>query len=113
MATGHLITYLNLTFLGDINLSHLYDTCRQLITDRQVELLTSQLSVKLLVLLQIIQDNLLDQLILLSVCRPLAYLDGVIIQFFQRFAGKLSTLSDNLRIHIVFNTLRNLAVCKH
>ena len=55
----------------------------------------------------------LGRLIFLSVCRPLAYLDGVIIQFFQRFAGKLSTLSDNLRIHIVFNTLRNLAVCKH
>ena len=112
MATGHLITYLNLTFLSNVNLCHLNDTSRQFITDSKVEFLTSQFGIQFFIFLQIVQDHLLDKFVLISIGSPFTNLNSIVIQIFQSLATKLSALRNHFSIHVVFNTLRNFIVSK-
>ena len=113
MTTGHLIPNLDLTFLSNVNLSHLNNTSRQFIADRKIKFLTSQLSIQFLIFLQIIQNHLLDKFVLISIGSPFTYLDRIIIQFFQSLARELNSLRNNFCIHIVFNSLRNLTISQN
>ena len=70
MTTSHLIPYLDLTLLGDVDLGHLDDTRGELVSHRLIKLTTTELGVVLLRLLQIVSDDLGDELIGVFVARP-------------------------------------------
>ena len=78
----HLITDLDLTLLSDVDLSHLDDTRRQLIAHRLVELLTAEVSLVFLRLLEVVRDHLGDELVGMFVARPAREDDFIIVECF-------------------------------
>ena len=60
VTTGHFVTHLDLTFLGDVDLRNLHNAGRQLVAHGEVELLSPKLRIQLLVFLEVIHDQLLD-----------------------------------------------------
>ena len=113
MTTGHLVAHADLTFLGDVYLGHLHDTRGELVADRDVEFLTTQFGIVLLVLLQVVDDGGTNQVVLGGIGRPLAHLYRGVVDFAENSLGKLGALGHDVGTHKVFHTLRNLALCEH
>ena len=105
MTTGELITHTNLTLFGHIYLSHLQDARRKFVTNGDSKLLTLHLSIKQLVLLHIVDDELTNEFILMLIICPLAGLDITVLQVLQVCHSELRTLRDNLCTGIVLHTL--------
>ena len=105
MTSGQLITYADLTLLSYIYLSHLQDAVWQLVTDSDSELLTLHLSIKQLVLLHEVDNQLGNQLVLMLVCCPVANLYIAILKVAQGCSSELATLGDDLGTGVVLNTL--------
>ena len=70
MTTCKFITYLNLTLLGNVNLSHLKNTRRKFITNSNCKLATLQFCIKLLILADIVHNQSLNQTIGMIVISP-------------------------------------------
>ena len=96
VTTCHLITDLDLTLLSDVDLSHLDDTRRQLIAHRLIELLTAEVSLVFLRLLEVVRDHLGDELVGMFVARPAREDDFIIVECFELRAGELRPLADLL-----------------
>ena len=105
VTSGKLITNTDLTLLGYINLSHLQDSVWQLVTDGDSELLTLHLSIKQLVLLHEVDNQLSNELVLVLIVCPVADLYVTILKVAQSCSSKLATLGDDLSTCIVLNTL--------
>ena len=75
MTTRHLITYTDLTFLSNIYFSHLDNTGRKLITDRDSKLLTFQFGIQFFILLNIIHHQVTNHTISVFVTCPITQLD--------------------------------------
>ena len=74
MATGELVADTNLTLLGNIDLCHLQDAGGQLVADGDGKLLALVLCVEQLELLQVIDNELGNELVLMFIVSPVAYL---------------------------------------
>ena len=110
MTTGQLITYTDLTLLGNVNLSHLQDAVWQLITDGDCKLLTLHLGIKQLILLHEVDNQLGNELVFVLIIGPVANLYVTILKVAQGCSSKLATLGDNLSTCIVLNALRCLTL---
>ena len=109
MATCHLITDTDFTFLGDIHLGHLHDARRKFVTNRDVEFLAVQFGIDFLVFADIVDDSLANQVVLLGVVGPLAEDKGSVVEPFEQSGGKRSTLRDDFRANEVFHSGRGLS----
>ena len=105
MATGELITHLDLTLLGNVNLSHLQDTRRQLITNGNGELAAVLLSGQLLVLADEVHDQMLNHVIDALIIRPAITLNTIILEVLQSGYREAATLVDDLSICVILHTL--------
>ena len=103
MAAGKLVADTNLTLLGHVDFCHLEDAGGQLVANGDGKLLALHLSVKQLVFLHEVDNQLgYEEVLMLVVC-PVAYLYVTIFQIFQSRNSELRTLSDYLCAGIVFN----------
>ena len=104
MTTGHLITNTDLTLLGNINLSHLDDTCRQLVADSNSKFLTFQLCIEFLIFLDKVRYQCTDQFIGMLVFCPIAQLNSSKVYITEIRSIEFSTFTDYFSSHIVFHT---------
>ena len=105
MTTCQFITDTDLTFLGNIYLSHLQNTIGQLVTNRDGKLAALQLCIQQLVLLHEVDDQLGNQLVLVLVTGPVVGLDVTILKVAQGSCRELATLGDDLSTGIVLHAL--------
>ena len=70
MTSGELVADTYLTFLGNIYLSHLMNTCWQVVADGYSELAALELCIEKLVLADIVHDETLDKLVGVLVSGP-------------------------------------------
>ena len=105
VTTCHLITDLDLTLLSDVDLSHLDDTRGQFITHGLVELLTTEIRLVFLRLLEVVGDHLRDELIRVLVARPPREDDLVVVQSLELGAGELSTLANLLNTEEILHAV--------
>ena len=80
MTTGHLITYANLTLLGNIYLGHLDNARGKLVADSDGELLALHLCIKNLELLQVVDNQLANELVGVLVVGPTAELYSCVVE---------------------------------
>ena len=112
MTTSKFITYLNLTFLSDVNLSHLQNTRRKFIPNSDSKFLTLHLGIHLLVLTDEVHNQLLNKKVSMLIISPAIWLDTLIIKVLQCSYSELASLRDNLCVRVVFNTFWNLIFCQ-
>ena len=100
MASGHLVTHLELAFLGDVDLGHLNDArLRELVAVGEVVLLTLDGGIGLLPLDRIVVDRGLDQRVGMCVASPVARSE---VQVTHHHAGLLvRRLAGDLLEHLL------------
>ena len=113
MTSSQLITDTDLTFLGNIDFSHLQDARRQLITNRNGKLATLNLCIQQFVLTDVVHDKLLYQGISMLITCPVVRLNSVILKILENGCGKLAALCDNLGTSVIFDTLAGLIFSKN
>ena len=113
MTSGKLVAHSYLTFLRNINLCHLKNAGRKLVTYGNGELSALQFGIKKLILAYIVHYELLDELIGVRVVCPSVRLDAVILEVLEYRSSKLAALCDNLRTGIILHTLRNLILSEN
>ena len=96
VTTGHLITYADLTTLSHINLRHLDDTVRQLITDSEVELLALELRIHLFVFSDVVKHALSNEFVLVRIRSPVLKQNREVIDLVETLFGEVLTLGDQL-----------------
>ena len=104
VAAGHLITHLQLTLGCEINLGELQYTCRQLITDREVELLTLVAAELLVKLDVVVVQQLVDHIIRSLLACPGQRVYGRVINRAERLRVELAALADHRLTKIVGDT---------
>ena len=112
VTSGQLISDTDLTLLGNIYLSHLKDSRRKFVTNGDSKLLALHLSVEQLILLHEVDNQLGDELILVSIGSPIADMHITILKILEVGHCECATLGDYLRTSVVFHTLRNLTLGK-
>ena len=110
VTTSHLITDTNLTLLGYVNLGHLDDAAGQFVANSNGKLLTLELSIHDVVLLEVIDDELTNEHIGVLIVGPVAKFNGSPVNGFEEGLAELSTLGDNLCADIILNALRSLVL---
>ena len=108
MATSHLITHTNLTFLSNIYFCHLDNTSRKFITNCNSKLLTFQFSIQLFIFLNEIHHQITNHTVNMIVTCPVAQLNRSKVKWIKIRSTELRTFRNNFRTQIVFHTLRNL-----
>ena len=106
----HLITDLQFTFLSHVNLSHLDNSGRKLVTDGSVILLTFNLSFDLLVLDDIIMQQVTDHIVSLLIGRPLVRVDLQEVHVLQHLVRELHSLRNNILVQVILHALRSLTI---
>ena len=112
MTTGHLVTDTNLTFLGNVYLGHLNDTCGQLVTDSDGELLAFQLGIEFLVLLDEVHHQCTNQSVGMFILRPVAQLNSGEVQIAEVGSRESGAFGNNVGTHVILHTFRCIIFCK-
>ena len=112
MTSGQLVSYADLTLLGNIYLCHLQDSRGKFVTNGDSKLLALHLSVEQLILLHEVDNQLGDKLILVSIGSPIADMHTTILKVLEVGNSECATLSDYLSTSVVLHTLRNLTLGK-
>ena len=98
MAPGHLVSHLDLTLLGNINLCSLYDATGKFVSDCFVLNTTTELCFQLLILTDVISDKGCDKFICMGVFCPVATLYvAILVNAFEHSSVKLPTGSNDLK----------------
>ena len=84
MSSGQFVAHANLTFLGDIHLSHLENARRQLVADGDGELATFKLGIQQFVLADVVHDELLYQVVRMGIVGPVVRLNAIVFQVLER-----------------------------
>ena len=109
MTSGHLVTDTDLTLLGNVDLSHLDDARRQLVTDSDSEFLTLQLCIELFIFLDEVHHQCTYQSVGVLVFCPVAQLNGSKVHVAEIGSGELGALADHFGSHVVLHALRRVA----
>ena len=105
MTSCHLITDLQFTFLSHVNLRHLDNSGRKLITDGSIIFLTFNLSFDLLVLDDIIMQQVTDHIVLLLISRPLIRVDLQEVHILQHLVRELHSLRNDILVQVILHAL--------
>ena len=105
MTSSELITDLNLTLLGDVNLRHLQHARRKVVTDCYGKLATAQLSVHLLRLAHIVDDKATDKTVYVLIVCPVVALNTIVFKILQCGDRELGTLRDDFGASVIFYAL--------
>ncbi len=109
VTTGHLVTNTQFALVGNVNLRHLNNACRQFRTDSGIKHLTCLLRIEFSDLDKVIADNLGNQTVDLSIVGPFGNGNGCEINCVQHLLGELGTLGNHDILGIVMNVMGNLA----
>ena len=100
----HLVTYADLTLLGNVHLGHLHDAGGKLVTDGDVELAAVQLGVYLLRLAQVVGDKFAYHTVDALVLGPVAQMDCLVIQRVEVDVVECGALGHDVHADVVLDT---------
>ncbi len=105
MTAGHLVSYFHLAFLGNVNLSQTYYSCRKFIAYCDIVLLAFEDTVNLLVLDNIVMKELFYAVVFLFVGGPLVGIDIEEVNFLQLLQSEFAAFGDHVDVKIVLYSL--------
>ena len=104
VATCHLVSNTNLTFLSDVNLCHLDDARWEFIANSEGKLLALEFCIKKLVFLEIVDDELTNQRVGVLVVCPTTELNRSIVENFKCWSNELGAFWYDFSTEAVLHT---------